>query len=602
MTCGFSVSPGKLSFAGVLPTSLSPGCIARFSGPSRHPPATRPPLLPRTDLPSPLPSGPMGVAAQHHPNPMNTMLSFLARFAALVRGVLSGFDRLFFCGSLRRLSHCRGLQHYLWEHRIPYKDFRGSQPGGYRSPGGGLPPTGPATRSRDPRYPQLRPTPQGKTSLGRSPARDRIKEGLICVLRSVDPCMSFQSHKNHRTHKLEIQYRQRKCLHLYHYQIHPIFGFMHTRIQTLVSLPRLRLPQRSRVGLARQMDQAGLRRLRCAATTRSPGWKTSTRAQALLDQQAQANWPQLLDACALAWPTSAQLEILARFPCHYYWSVSDSEWASDVLFPSPEALATVYPRLLRYAITTFTPVDVMRFLGQPVPASGRVPHACRHEISSNIKERREAGYGSKHWLNGNSLEDVMTRVRCCVWRRLIRDPGDFKVYRPLELRRPPGGPRSGAVAPQGGLRPAASGRGQPGGQRPLTWGRCWTAVEDTTPLRQLVEPRAVPAGPRPRAAPPQPSRPTDRVRRRGRRVGSSPAAGRPAAVQGFRAGRGFHAGPRVPRRHRQPTGPAPASAADGAASASAADGAASASAARRGPRPAPLSAKGVALGPGGCGR
>ena len=51
------------------------------------------------------------------------MLSFLKKFGAVVRGVLSGFDRLFFCGSLRGLSHTKGLQHYLWAHRIPYKDF-----------------------------------------------------------------------------------------------------------------------------------------------------------------------------------------------------------------------------------------------------------------------------------------------------------------------------------------------------------------------------------------------------------------------------------------------------------------------------------------------
>src|SRR5262249_13530269 len=51
------------------------------------------------------------------------MLSFLTKFAAVVRGVLNGLDRVFFCGSLRSLAHCRGLQHYLWAHHIPYKDF-----------------------------------------------------------------------------------------------------------------------------------------------------------------------------------------------------------------------------------------------------------------------------------------------------------------------------------------------------------------------------------------------------------------------------------------------------------------------------------------------
>jgi hypothetical protein len=32
------------------------------------------------------------------------MLSFLTKFAAVVRGVLHGFDRLFFSGTLRSLS------------------------------------------------------------------------------------------------------------------------------------------------------------------------------------------------------------------------------------------------------------------------------------------------------------------------------------------------------------------------------------------------------------------------------------------------------------------------------------------------------------------
>ena len=240
----------------------------------------------------------MGVAAQHHPNPMNTMLSFLARFAALVRGVLSGFDRLFFCGSLRRLSHCRGLQHYLWEHRIPYKDFAAhSLEVTARLEEASLRLA--RQHGREIRY--LNSAQHRKEDIAREiAARDRIKEGLICVLRSVDPCMSFQIHKNHRTHKLEIQYRQRKCLHLYHYQIHPIFGFMHTRIQTWFPF-RVYVCLNGREWLARQMDQAGLRYVRRDNTFT---WlEDLDQAQALLDQQAQANWPQLLDACGSWRPT-----------------------------------------------------------------------------------------------------------------------------------------------------------------------------------------------------------------------------------------------------------------------------------------------------------
>ena len=158
------------------------------------------------------------------------MLSFLTKFAPVVRGVLNGFDRLFFCGTLRRLSYVRGLQSYLSTEHISYKDFAAhSLQVTARLEEASLRQA--RQLGREVRY--LNSAQHRKEDIARQIAeRDRIRNGLICVLRSVDPCMSFQIHKNHRTRKLEITYRQRKCLHLYHYQIHPVFGFRHARIQT----------------------------------------------------------------------------------------------------------------------------------------------------------------------------------------------------------------------------------------------------------------------------------------------------------------------------------------------------------------------------------
>ncbi len=332
------------------------------------------------------------------------------------------------------------------------------------------------------------------------------------------------------------------------------------------------------------MDQAGLRHTMRFRDNTFTWLEDLDQAQALLDQQAAGQLAAVVGRLRLWRPTLQSEDPGLRFPCHYYWSVSDSEWASDVLFPSPEALATVYPRLLRYAITTFTPVDVMRFLGQPVPASGKVPHACRHEISSNIKERRE-GVRIKHWLNGNSLKmyDKGSVLRV---ETLIRDPGTSRCTD--RSKATPRGPRSGGPCARG-LRPAASGRGQPGGQRAAYLGAAdRSRGHDTAAATGRA---VVPAGPRARAPPPQPSRPTDRVRRRGRRVGrvrrgptcrrprssarrpegSTPAEGSAPGI-GRRRDRAGIGGPTGPRRHRRPdaarrrrrpTGPRPAPSAKG---------------------------------------
>src|SRR5262249_2166521 len=145
-------------------------------------------------------------------------------------------------------------------------------------------------------------------------------------------------------------------------------------------------------------------------------------AQALFNQQLQAHWPTLLGELAEAL-NPAHPQIFARFPCRYYWSLTDSAWASDVMFHRRPGLEEVYPKPWRYALTTFDAVAVLRFLGQPVPASGKVPHRCRHEVSSTVKERSE-GVRIKHWLNGNSLKMY---DKCSVLRveSLVREPGDF---------------------------------------------------------------------------------------------------------------------------------------------------------------------------------
>ncbi len=62
--------------------------------------------------------------------------------------------------------------------------------------------------------------------------RDGIQEGLICVLTCVEPCKTYEIHRNRQEKLLQLRLRLRKCKFLYHYWIDPQFGFMSARIQT----------------------------------------------------------------------------------------------------------------------------------------------------------------------------------------------------------------------------------------------------------------------------------------------------------------------------------------------------------------------------------
>lgn len=51
------------------------------------------------------------------------MNTFIQKYASHVKGVLSGFDRLVFRGTLRVLSVVGGMMNYLWHMHVLLKDF-----------------------------------------------------------------------------------------------------------------------------------------------------------------------------------------------------------------------------------------------------------------------------------------------------------------------------------------------------------------------------------------------------------------------------------------------------------------------------------------------
>ena len=59
-----------------------------------------------------------------------------------------------------------------------------------------------------------------------------IKEGSICMLSAVEPCIAPMVKGNKSRRKLELVMARRKCIFVYHYFDDPVFGFGHVRIQS----------------------------------------------------------------------------------------------------------------------------------------------------------------------------------------------------------------------------------------------------------------------------------------------------------------------------------------------------------------------------------
>ncbi len=161
---------------------------------------------------------------------MHSTHPFLQRHAADVLGMISGFDRLRLRGTLRLIANAAGMQTFLSRAGVLLKDFAHyveAVTARVKQATEGV-----ATAAHRPVLYLARPSTD-KEAMARAIAeRDGIRAGLICTLKSVEVCWSYDIHRNRATKQLDLVPASRKCLHYYHYLVHPELGFLHVRLQS----------------------------------------------------------------------------------------------------------------------------------------------------------------------------------------------------------------------------------------------------------------------------------------------------------------------------------------------------------------------------------
>jgi hypothetical protein len=359
------------------------------------------------------------------------MKTFLQRFGNLIKGTLSGFDRLRFRGTRRLLANVGGLKHFLWHSRVLLKDFDKYVQGTTSTLCTAIEKA--AKESGRPLVYVASGNENKGNLVEEVMKRDGIREGLIGVWSCVEVCSSYVIFKNKYTHKLELRIRPRKCLHYYHYYQHPQLGLLHTRLQTWFPFT-MQICLNGREWLGRQLAAANIghrRRDNCFLDI-----DNLAAAQKLMDQQLRSDWPALLNSLArLSDPTHDTL--LGTPPVPYYWTVDQSEWATDILFHSAKDLAKLFPRLVRHGMDTLHSEDVMRFLGRALTPSGKIRADFHDEVTTDL-QRRVEGLRLKHCLAGNSLK--MYDKACDAQGAVLRLEATYnnirhiKVFRPTETK------------------------------------------------------------------------------------------------------------------------------------------------------------------------
>lgn len=339
----------------------------------------------------------------------------MKRHGENVTGVIAGWDRLRLQGTLRALYLREIMTMYLWRAQVLWKDFKNhvtEVTAHIRDAAAEV------ARERDRPMLYLRGQVRKESLIEEIRQRDRIASGLIAVLSAVEPCRTWFARGNRQEHKLQLELQWGKCIHLYFYLVHPLFGLMHLRLQTWFPF-LMHIGLNGREWLSRQMDAAGLGYER--ADNCFTRLDDVAGAQKLMDEQMKMRWDDALAPLVEQYhPTHRLLHSI--LPVDYYWSVAESEHATDVMFRDRASVERIYPSIVHHSVMSFGAEHVLRFLGRK--------QAGAAEVTSD-RRRREEGVRIKHWVNKNSIKlyDKGSVLRSEV---TINDASEFKVFRCAE--------------------------------------------------------------------------------------------------------------------------------------------------------------------------
>ena len=344
---------------------------------------------------------------------MNAVWRFLTKFASLIVGTLHCFDRVIFKGHLAMAAPSELERFVDWVLKVRRCHF--------------IKVLAPQFSERLVEHAQRFAAKAGRTYLYRTGSfkkeqwaeqlirEQRIESGLVGVLCTQETCNSFTLVPGEHRPRFISKPRQQRVL--YYYFLDPQLGLIHVRLQTWAPFT-LQVYANGHDWLAQQLVRLGMGFVqKHNAFTQIDDF---AQAQRQADRFAKLDWPKILNRYA------HQVNPLLRKELACYkvrWVVDQAEFATDLLFKSPAALTGLYQKLLQFATVTFTPKDILGFLGR------KWDRRFDGDVQTEVKTDRLLGTRIKHRMTKNWLKmydkfGLILRVET-----IINRPKEFSVYR-----------------------------------------------------------------------------------------------------------------------------------------------------------------------------
>lgn len=350
------------------------------------------------------------------------------RYASLIRGVLSCFDRILIMGTLPDICHPLAFTRELNRRGIRIFDF---------------------ARFAEPLRDAIRQNAErlarenGLTIefIRRADAfrkEDRVqqillergtREGLVHIFSAMETCTSFRPWHDKQSGKTFLKPDSGKCLHYYFYFVDRDLGLCHVRVPTWAPF-RLQFCMNGHNWLASR-----LKRHRIGYTLVDNAFTDIhdfERAQQIADRLRPITLHRKLDRFARQFCPAA-----AEFAAGYHWSLMQIEYATDIVFKSRDDLSPLFDHLARTAVHAVRAEHVATFLGR------KLDPRYLGEVGNDFNTRIQ-GTRIRHHMGQAALKMYDKFGHILRIETVANDVSFFKHHRTVEHR---DGSREAKLAP-----------------------------------------------------------------------------------------------------------------------------------------------------------
>jgi len=339
------------------------------------------------------------------------------KYETEIAGILHCYDRVIIRGYLQPLGYAKGMTKYLYHKGVRIFDY---------------------PKVAEPLRNEIRANAERlaqengfeiefRSGTESNRQEERVQEileqrgqapGLVCIVSRMERCQAYKPWHDKQSHYTYLKLTEGKCLHYYFYFIDPDLGLCHVRVPTWCPF-RLQFYFNGHNALAAKLRQNGI------------GYELVDNAFLQIDDFEQAHELAQLDSQWL----HAKLDEYARLYCpvvtslnlSYRWSISQAEYATDIVFRSQERLKAFLPPLMATLIQAVKPADIATFLGRKL---------------SDLSQGQMGNRFTKRWL-GTRLKHQMGPTVLKMYDKFnlvlriettVNDVSFFQQYRQVQHR------------------------------------------------------------------------------------------------------------------------------------------------------------------------